>query len=121
VAERITAIERQRLRALVEPNTAVADALHADDFQLINPVGETLTKSQYRDAIASGAIDHIVWEPEEMKARVCGEAAVLRYRSMLEIVADGRRSPPRAHWHANVYEERDGDWQLVWSQATVIR
>lgn len=119
--DRIRAIERLRLRALVAADTAVADALHADDFQLINPVGETLTKAQYLGGIASGELDYLLWEPEEITVRFYGQAAVLRYRSMLEIVADGLRNPPRPHWHTDVYEKREGQWQVVWSQATVAR
>ena len=51
-AEVIRASERARLKALVEADIEVARQLHADDFQLINPVGESLSKEQYLAAVA---------------------------------------------------------------------
>ena len=43
-ADLIRATERERIRALVEANMEVARQLHADDFQLINPRGQSLSK-----------------------------------------------------------------------------
>ena len=110
-----------RLRALVEADLTIAEPLHADDFQLINPVGETLTKAQYLGDIASGEIDYRVWEPDSAIAvRVSSEAAVIRYRSRLEIVSGGHHVPLGHYWHTDLYELRDQHWQIVWSQATAI-
>jgi uncharacterized protein DUF4440 len=44
-ADLIRAMERERLRALVEANVPRARQLHADDFQLINPLGGALSKA----------------------------------------------------------------------------
>ena len=46
-AERLRATERERLQALVGTDVARARRLHADDFQLINPLGGVLSKEQY--------------------------------------------------------------------------
>ena len=120
-ASLIRATERQRLRALVEANIEVARRLHADDFQLINPRGESLSKEQYLGGIASGQIDYLVWEPESpIKVRLYGRAAVIRYRSQLEIVVQGQKVPLQRYWHTDSYEKRNGRWQVVWSQATGI-
>lgn len=43
-AERLRQIERKRLQALVDADVAVAGALIASDFELINPLGEVLTR-----------------------------------------------------------------------------
>jgi hypothetical protein len=53
-AERLRAIERERLRALVTAAIETAERLHADDFQLITPGGGMLSKSKYLGGIASG-------------------------------------------------------------------
>lgn len=122
VADRIRATERQRLRALVEADVKTARQLHADDFQLINPVGESLSKEQYLGGIASGDLDYIVFEPETpIEVRVNGRTAVIRYRSQIEIVVAGNKLPRRAHWRTDSYEKRNGRWQIVWSQATAVR
>jgi hypothetical protein len=117
----IRATERERLRALVQADVDVARQLHADDFQLINPRGESLSKEQYLEGIESGQLDYLVWEPESpIDVRVHGEAAVIRYQSKLEIVVQGQRVPLQRYWHTDSYEKRNGRWQVVWSQATQI-
>jgi hypothetical protein len=120
LAELIRAIERKRLRALVEANMPVARELHADDFQLINPSGRSLSKEQYLGGIASGAINYQVWEPDTIEVRLYNEVAIIRYQSQVEIILEGQRSPRRRLWHTDCYEFRDGRWQVVWSQATAI-
>lgn len=117
----IRATERERLRALVQADVDVARQLHADDFQLINPRGESLSKEQYLRGIESGVVDYLVWEPESsIDVRVHGEAAVIRYQSKLEIVVQGEKVPLQRYWHTDSYEKRNGRWQVVWSQATQI-
>jgi hypothetical protein len=120
-ADLIRTTERERVRALVEANVERARQLHADDFQLINPLGGSLSKEQYLGGIASGELDYLMWEPDSIAVRVYGEAAVIRYPSQLEIVVQGRHVPRRRYWHTDLYEKRDGRWQVVWSQATEIK
>jgi hypothetical protein len=59
-----------------------------------------------------------VWEPEEIEVRLYGDAAVIRYRAQLEIVVQEQEISLRGYWHTDLYERRDGRWQVVWSQAT---
>ena len=113
-------IERRRLKALVDADVAVADELHADDFQLVTPSGATYTKDGYLGDISSGAIDYRVWEPHEIEVRVRGDAACLRYRSELEIVVAGRKIDLSRYWHTDYYERRDGRWRVVFSHATEV-
>ena len=120
-ADLIRATERERLRALVEADMEVARQLHADDFQLINPLGQSLSKEQYLGGIASGDLDYLVWEPESIEVRLYDQAAVIRYQSQLEIVVQGQKVPRQRYWHTDSYEKRNGRWQVVWSQATEIR
>ena len=44
-----------------------------------------------------------------------GPVAVLRYRARISF-DDG---PGFTCWHTDCYELRNGQWQVVWSQATV--
>ena len=46
----IRATERQRLRALLTHDFDTAQKLHADDFELINPLGEVVSREQYIDS-----------------------------------------------------------------------
>jgi hypothetical protein len=119
-ADLIREIERERLRSLVEADIEVAEQLHTDDFQLINPSGGVLSKEEYLGAIVSGEIDYLVWEPtSDIAVHLYGDAAAIRYRARIEIVVGGDTLFDRT-WHTDVYERRDGRWQVVWSQATRI-
>jgi len=116
-ADLIRTTERERLRSLVQGNMEVADQLHADDFQLINPGGGSLSKEQYLGGIASGQLKYLVFEPEAIEVRAYGDAAVIRYQSHIQILVAGTLDGGR-FWHTDSYEKRDGRWQAVWSQAT---
>ena len=121
-ADQLRAVERERLRALVDADVEVARRLHADDFQLINPLGGSLSKAEYLSAIASGEIDYLVWEPETIEVKLYADVAVLRYRARLKIKVKAIPHDPSGHfWHTDVYEKRNGAWQVVWSQATQIQ
>ena len=119
--ELLRATERKRLQSLVEANMEVANQLHADDFQLINPLGGALSKEQYLGWIASGEINYLRWEPGEIAVRQHGELAILRYQAQMEIIVYGQKAPLHRLWHTDAYEKRDGRWQVVWSQATDIK
>jgi ketosteroid isomerase-like protein len=120
-AEILRATERQRLRALVAGDVARAGQLHAEDFQLINPLGGALSKEQYLGGISSGQIDYLFWEPESIAVRVYGDVAVIRYQSQLEIIVQGRHIPRQRYWHTDLYERHGAQWQVVWSHATGIQ
>lgn len=121
-SDQIRSVERERLRSLVEADIKTAERLHADDFQLITPLGGSVSKAQYLELVASGEVDYLEWEPETIEVRVYGDAAVLRYQAQLKIkVKDQPNAPSGRFWHTDLYEKRNGRWQAVWSQATQIQ
>jgi hypothetical protein len=117
-AELLRATERERVRALVSGDVPRASQLHADDFQLINPLGGSLSKEQYLGALSSGQVRYLYWEPEEIAVRLYGSVAVIRYRSQLEVVVQGRHIPRQWYWHTDLYEREEDRWRLVWSHAS---
>ena len=110
--------ERERLRALVSGDVERAERLHSAEFQLINPLGGAISKEQYLGGIRAGVIHYVYWEPESIAVRLYGDAAVIRYRSELEIVVQGNHIPRQRYWHTDLYERRGTEWQVVWSHAT---
>jgi hypothetical protein len=117
-AELLRATERERLHALVSGDVERASQLHSKDFQLINPLGGALSKQQYLGGISSGQIHYLSWEPESIAVRLYGSVAVIRYRSQLEIIVQGRHIPRQRYWHTDLYERHGMQWQVVWSHAT---
>jgi hypothetical protein len=119
--DQLRATERARLRSLVEADVEAARRMHADDFQLVDPSGATSSKEQYLGQVASGELDYVTWEPETIDVRRYGDGAVLRYRAQAQAIFRGQRIPLRSFWHTDVYEKRNGRWQAVWSQATLVQ
>jgi len=116
----VRTVERTRLRALVAGDTIIAAPLHAEDFQLINPLGGAVTKEEYLRGVASGQVDYLFWQPDSITVRRYGAAAVIRYQAELEIIVAGEHVPRARYWHTDLYERRGGRWQVVWSHATQI-
>ena len=118
-ADIIRQVERGRLRALVEANMEVAGRVHADDFQLITPDGTKFTKQEYLSQIESGVLDYKVWEPGPITVRLYGDVAVIRYDdSGFEVFVNGQLARSGLLRHTDLYERRNGQWQVVWSQAS---
>lgn len=118
-AEEIRDVERSRLRALVGADMPVAQALHAGDFQLVNPHGGILSKAEYLGGIASGEIDYRQFEPvSDIRVIMAGDLAVIRYQSQIDIDVQGQTEFVRC-WHTDCYRRGGSGWEVVWSQATV--
>ena len=120
-ADQLRAIERARLRSLVDADVATARRLHADNFELINPVGGTLSKEQYLRDVASGELDYLEWEPGEIRVRLDDKSAVIRYQAHLRVSVRGSAGRTVTFWHTDLYEKRNGQWQIVWSHATQVQ
>lgn len=120
-AAELAAVERLRLKALVDADVAAAEQIHADDFRLVTPGGSSHGKAEYLALIGSGELDYLVWEPIDIDARVSGNAGCVRYHSLLDVVVGGSEVGIGRYWHTDYYERRHGRWQVVFSQATAIK
>lgn len=113
--------EQARLSALVDADMPAVQQVLADDFELITPDGTPLPRDAYLDAVANGDLDFKAHEPvTPIEVRVYEDAAVLRYKSHIEVVATGTGSRTDGAWHTCLYENRDGRWQIVWEQTTIV-
>jgi hypothetical protein len=120
-ADRLRAIEQTRLHALVDADTATASSLIAPDFQLINPGGGVSARDDYMQSIDTGFIDYRVFEPiSPIQVRLSGDSAALRYKVNFDLVVGGDTHVAHQGWITDVYERREGHWQIVWEQATAI-
>lgn len=115
-------LERSRLRSLVERDMAVAERIHADDYELITPVGLTHTKATYLGDVASKRLEYLAFEPTSpMSVRASPDLIVLRYLALIRLRVGVSDEVELSAWHTDHYEKRDGRWSVVWSQATEIR
>ena len=85
--EEVRSVELRRVQALVSADMATAERLHAADFQVITPLGRSLSRAEYLGSVASGESDYVSWRPDEIDVRLQGPMAVIRYRWRVEIKA----------------------------------
>ncbi|MBK7661897.1 MAG: nuclear transport factor 2 family protein [Betaproteobacteria bacterium] len=116
VAELIRDRERQRTQALVAKDLERAARMHAPDYQLVTPAGRTFDRAGYLDAIRTGDLTYVSWDPGAMDVRVGADMAIVRYQATLRFPS----GVTVRCWHTDSYELRDGEWLAVWSQATAI-
>lgn len=115
--ELIIKIEKERLEALVDANMAISRPLYADDFLLRTPDGGIYGKERYLGQLESGELDYKIWEIEEISVRLYGSMAVIRYvDSDFVIFVNGELAKSGKLKHRNLYEKRNGQWQIVWSR-----
>ena len=120
-AERLRQTEQERLQALVDADVAVAGTLIANDFELINPLGEVLTRDDVLGGVGSGALDFLAdTVTSRIKVRLHGNTAVLRYRHTIDIAVTPVGHLAHPAWTTALYERRRGNWQIVWEQTGAI-
>jgi hypothetical protein len=120
-AERLRQTEQERLQALVDADVAVAGTLIASDFELINPLGEVLTRDDVLGGVGSGALDFLSdTVTSQIKVRVHGNMAVVRYQHTIDIAVAGIGHLTHPAWTTGLYERRNGNWQIVWEQTGAI-
>lgn len=115
----LKSLEKQRLEALVEADIDAASKLHADDFQLVTPFGEFVSKERYLGNISDGSLDYIAWHPLDITVRLYGDVAAIRYQDS-EFVVEIGGMPHLSGLlvHTNIYEKRGDSWVIVWSHAS---
>lgn len=120
-ADDVRSVERMRLSSLLTSDMEVARQLHADDFQLVTPLGSVFSKEEYLGAVAAGILHYVDMELDSsIDVRLYQDVALIRYRAQVEIEVQGQRYPRAPYWFTDAYEKRDGQWQIVWSQGTGI-
>jgi len=74
----VRTIQRERSAALLKVDIHAAGLIHAEDFQLITPLGAVLSKDQYLGAVAAGILKYAVMELDSpVDVRVYGDAVLL--------------------------------------------
>ena len=60
-ADDVRSAEQKRLSALLTGHMEVARRLHADDFELVTPLGTVFSKEEYLGAVAAGIVHYRAW------------------------------------------------------------
>jgi ketosteroid isomerase-like protein len=118
--DEVMAIEHSRGEALVHQDYAALDKLLADDLIFCHASGHVDSKASYFDAMHSGALQYYAVDSTGMHARISGKVAVLNGPVTIK-VRNGTSEPRELKLQSTaVYEKRDGRWQLISYQSTVL-
>jgi ketosteroid isomerase-like protein len=116
----VRAAETARTNALVHADVTALEKFMADDVTYVHASGKSDTKSSYLEAIRSGQLRYLLWEPHQMNVRVLGETAVLNgMYSVRAIDLRVQKDPLNLDvFFLTVYAHRDGRWQQIAWQTT---
>jgi ketosteroid isomerase-like protein len=116
----VMATEEARTDALDRSDLGALDRLMADDVTYVHASGKVDTKKSYLDAIHSGKLHYISWQPRNLQVRVMGSGAVVNGEYLVR-VTDSRVQPEPFDINIfilSVYAWRDGRWQQIAWQST---
>src|SRR5579864_2829621 len=109
-----------QLAVALDHNDAEAlDRLWAPDYIWVNPIGMMLTKAQRVELTRSGKMKVDSYTNDEENIRLYGTTAIDIYRSTVKGQYSGKDVLPRRRV-TTVLLKRDGRWQVVSQQSTII-
>jgi len=116
----VRAAETARTIALVHADVAALEKLMSDDATYVHASGKADTKASYLEAIQSGQLRYLSWEPHRVNVRVLGESAVLDgMYSVRAIDLRVQKDPIDINvWFLTVYAHHSGRWQQIAWQTT---
>jgi uncharacterized protein (TIGR02246 family) len=120
IQEVLTA-EQTRVAALDAQDVPALEKIMADDVTYTHASGKVDTKTSYLEAIRSGQLHYISWQPKSMQVRVLGKDAAVINGEYAVRVTDARVQPQPFDIDIlilSVYARRDGRWQQIAWQST---
>jgi ketosteroid isomerase-like protein len=117
--KQVASLSKQAAEAAVKGDSKTMDAIVADDFVVISPVGELVTKAEHLKAMKDGTLRFDSIEHSEEKVRVYGDAAVLTSRGRVKVTIKGR-SESLSVRNSEFYAKQGGKWRCVFQQVTRI-
>ena len=122
--DRIVTIQKEWADARVKPDIAYLERLYAKEFRVQTMTGAVASREDDIAIFREGRIRPDFVRDEDLNVSIYGEVAVV---TGIENVAGTYPSGPLKGQHAelsirftNVFVHRDGRWQLVLAQGTLI-
>ncbi len=83
-ADAVRSVAHERSSSLITGNMEVARQLHAEEFQLVTPLGAVFSKEEYLGAVAAGQLHYLAIELDSpIDVRMYDDVALVRYRSQI--------------------------------------
>jgi hypothetical protein len=113
-------LERSRFDAMTRQDVRALEPMLADDLVYCHSHGLCETKTEFLGSIGSGSIRYRSVEVLELRPRALDDAVVLNGTIAIEGVLGGETRTMRLSF-LDVYARRNGRWQLIGWQSTLVR
>ena len=119
--KQVASLSRQNYAAMVAGDTSALDANLSDDWVVIDPFGNVVSKARQAKELKDGTMDFVSMDPSEVKVRVYGDAAVVTGRYQVVVKVRGQEEetslPARI---SETFVKQGGKWRCVSTQVTRI-
>jgi ketosteroid isomerase-like protein len=117
--KQVASLSQHNYAALVAGNTSALDAILSDDWLVIDPFGEVISKARQAKELKDGTTDFVSIDSSDVKVRVYGDAAVVTGRYQVKLKIRGRENtiPVRI---TESFAKQGGKLRCVSTQVTSI-
>lgn len=116
--EQLISLERQRSKAIASHDAALLNRIYAEDFRGLTAIGYEVDKQKLLDVFKQDD-GRVQFELDELRARVVGRDVALVTGRLTGRTTAGEITGQSRYMH--VYAFRDGRWQIVAGQGTVVQ
>ena len=117
--KQVAMLSKQFREADLKGDTEALDALLSDDWVVIEPDGNLVSKAQNARNFKDGSVAFEAMDPSEVKVRVYGDAAVVTSRVHVKLKVKGEKVDTHVRV-SEFYAKPGGKWQCVSTQVTNI-
>jgi hypothetical protein len=112
-------IERARFQSWVQKDVPALQKVIADDVVYCHSTGVCQNKAELIDFIIGGANAYLAMDVIEIQPQAYGDAVVINGKLDVKVQSNGKPLSFKAVY-TDFYVMRDGRWQLVRWQSTVV-
>ena len=116
-ADRIIALDAQRMSAMAKGDVAALNKLLSDDLIYTHSSARLDTKQSLIENMQSGKTVYTAVVPSDVKAQDCGDAVVLTGVARIS-VKSGANAMNFGVRFTDVYVNKGGNWQMIAWQST---
>ena len=117
--KQVAALSEQHRLAAIEGDTKALDAVLADDWVVVGPTGAVETKRQQEKKIKDKSLVFEAIDPQEVKVRVHGDAAIVMGLYHIKATLNGR-TVDGVFRNTGVFTKQAGTWRCVFNQVTPV-
>ena len=117
--KQVAMLSKQFREADLKGDTEALDALLSDDWVVIEPDGNLVSKAQNARNLKDGSVAFEAMDPSEVKVRVYGDAAVVTSRVHVKLKVKGEKVDTHVRV-SEFYAKQGGKWRCVSTHVTNI-